>query len=119
MTGDEMERAIKFLLEHMGTVTTKLEIIGERLDQLEKRLDTLAEKVDLLADKVHLLADKVDRLVDQVAALTVISDTHSRAIQRLAALSEVLIERQLRTETNIEVLSRTLERHIVHGGHTA
>ena len=112
MTGDEMERAIKFLLEHMGTVTTKLEVVGERLDQLGKRLDTLAEKVDLLADKV-------DRLVDQVAALTVISDTHSRAIQRLAALSEVLIERQLRTETNIEVLSRTLERHIVHGGHTA
>ena len=98
MTGEEMERAIAFVLEQQA--------------QLAATVGRMSEKVDLMAGKVDSLTDKVDRNADGIAALLAIAEIHEREI---AELRQTQAEAQARTDERLNALINTVERHISEG----
>jgi hypothetical protein len=105
MTGQEMERAIAFVLEQQAQLTATV-------GRMSEKVDLMAEKVDLMAEKVDGLTDKVDRNADSAVALLAIAEIHEREITELR---QTQAEAHTRTDERLNALINTVERHISEG----
>ena len=102
MTGDEMERAIQFILEQQARQDARF---SEKIDRLSGHVERISGIVDRLSDKVDRLSDKVDRTADSVVALLAIAEMHEREIASLN-------ERGRETDERLNALINTVERYI-------
>ncbi|MDT7540677.1 MAG: hypothetical protein QOE33_581 [Acidobacteriota bacterium] len=66
MTGEEMERAIEFLLQGQANFEVRLTAFDTRLDRLTERVDQLTVKVDQLTGSVEQLAGEVREMRQQL-----------------------------------------------------
>jgi methyl-accepting chemotaxis protein len=105
MTGEEMERAVAFVLEQQAQTSSNLAQLTERVDRLADKVDRLADKVERIGDNVERMAEKIDRNADSVTALLAIAEIHEREITENR-------EAQARTNERLNVLINTVERYI-------
>lgn len=80
MTGEEMERAIEFLLKSQAQLTANVGKLSDTVDTLSATVDTLSTTMDKLSTTVDTLSTKVDRTADSVTALLAIAEIHEREI---------------------------------------
>ena len=67
MTGEEMERAFQFLIEHHARMSTDIERLKETQERTAANLETLAESVSRLEAQAeanrHEMRDAIDKLI--------------------------------------------------------
>jgi uncharacterized protein YoxC len=87
MTGEEMERAIAFVLEqqaqtssNMSQLTERVDGLAEQVERIGDKVERMAEKIDRMAERIDRMAEKVDRNADSVTALLAIAEIHEREI---------------------------------------
>jgi peptidoglycan hydrolase CwlO-like protein len=105
MTGEEMERAITFVLEQQAQLNTSVDRLRETVSTMAEKVDLMAEKVDLMAGNIGRLAEKVDRNAEGITALLAIAEMHEREITENR-------EAQARTDERLNALIDTVERYI-------
>jgi len=115
MTGEEMERAIAFVLEQQAQTSSNMTqltgLVGglaEKVGRIADNVERVADKVERIADKVDRMAEKVDRNAGSVTALLAIAEIHEREITENR-------EAQARTDERFNVLINTVERYISEG----
>ena len=90
MTGEEMERAIEFLLQNQATLET-------RIEQTQAQLSQVAESVAELNRIVQMQAESQGQLNQTLTqAVTALAEAQSRTeakVDRLAGVVEKLVER--------------------------
>jgi hypothetical protein len=108
MTGEEMERAIAFILEQQAQVTSNMAQLTERVDRLSV---------------------KVDRNADSSTALLAIAEIQAAEIRDLSESTRTLADRQRESEERqresdergrqiderLNTLINTVERYISEG----
>ena len=71
MTGEEMERAIQFLLEHHAKVSTDIEGLKEAQEKTTTNLESLAQTVARLAEQAEVdrreMKERFDILTEQMS----------------------------------------------------
>lgn len=102
MTNEEMERAIKFLLDSQAHLTANVGSLSETVDKLSGTVDKLSGTVDKLTETV-------DRTAGGITALLAIAEIHEREI---AALNEA----SRATDDKLNALISTVERFISRRG---
>ena len=67
MTGEEMERAIEFLIEHHARTSTELQSLKEAQERTTVNLQALAESVSRLENQAEIdrpaMRDAIDKLI--------------------------------------------------------
>ena len=90
MTGEEMERAIEFLLQNQAT-------LEQRVEQTQGQLGQVAESIAELNRVVRMQADSQGQLNQTLTtAITTLADAQSKTeakVDRLAGVVEKLVER--------------------------
>jgi len=67
MTGDELDRAIEFLLQQQSKLSVDIENLKDSQAETSRKIDALTSKLDSLASTVDTLASTVDQLSNIVA----------------------------------------------------
>ena len=95
MTGEEMERAIEFLLEHQASLDQRIEQTNIQLGELSQRLNTYAEIqsefIEIATRSIQALSasqERTDRMLAQLGSHQVETDAR---LDRLTALIERFI----------------------------
>jgi chromosome segregation ATPase len=100
MTGEEMERAIEFLLQHQGTLEGRIERTQVQLSETQAQLsETQAQLSETQAQIAEL-----GRVVRMQA------ESQSQLNQTLTTAISALAEAQLKTETKVDRLAGALEK---------
>src|ERR1044072_4843360 len=98
MTGEEMERAIDFLLRSQATLEGRIEQVnanlGARIDELAGRVGELVESVTELHGVVRMQADSQSQFNQTVTtAITALAEAQAKTeakVDRLAGMVEKL-----------------------------
>ena len=106
MTGEEMERAIQFILGQQSQLTATVGRLSENVEHLSENVGRLSESVGRLSDKVERLSEKVDRTADSVIALLAIAELHEREIRAVSEAGHS-------TDERLNALINTVERYII------
>src|ERR1044071_5377184 len=112
MTGEELERAIAFIVEQQAQATAKMDSLIETVGTLARTVESLSGTVESLSGTVEKQSGKVDRTADSVTALLAIAEIHEREITELR---QTQAEAQSRTDERLNALINTVERHISEG----
>jgi ABC-type transporter Mla subunit MlaD len=90
MTGEEMERAIEFLLQNQAT-------LEQRVEQTQGQLGQVVESIAELNRVVRMQADSQGQLNQMLTtAITTLADAQAKTeakVDRLAGVVERLVER--------------------------
>jgi hypothetical protein len=90
MTGEEMERAIEFLLRNQAT-------LEERIDRTQEQLAQTVESIAELNRVVHMQAESQGQLNQMLTtAITGLAEAQTRTetkVDRLTGIVETLVER--------------------------
>jgi ABC-type transporter Mla subunit MlaD len=105
MTGEELERAIVFIVGQQAQVTAGMESLTETVR-------TLTGTVETISGTVESLSRKVDRNADSAIALLAIAEIHEREI---TVLRQTQAEAPSRTDERLNALINIIERHINEG----
>lgn len=105
MTGEEMERAIEFLLQSQANHEARLGELTERVGELTERVGGLAEKADQLTTQV----------TETSKQLQTYAETQSEFIRVATQSITGLAEAQTRTDAKLDKLIGLFEQHIVSG----
>jgi Skp family chaperone for outer membrane proteins len=93
VTGEEMERAIDFLLKSQANLEQRIEQVNTNLGT---RIEELATKLDGLTDAVRMQADSQSQFNQTVTtAITALAEAQAKTeakVDRLAGLVERLAE---------------------------
>jgi hypothetical protein len=112
MTGEEMQRAIEFLLEHHATLEARVEQTSAQLGELGRRLEAYAETqsefIEIATHSIQALTDAQLRTEQVVAQLT-------GAQLRTEQVVVQIITRQVETDARLDRLTQIVER-FVNGG---
>jgi chromosome segregation ATPase len=100
MTGEEMERAIEFLLQHQATLEGRIERTQMQLSETQAQL---SETQTQLSGTQAQIAE-LGRVVRMQA------ESQSQLNQTLTTAISALAEAQLKTETKIDRLAGALEK---------
>lgn len=90
MTGEEMERAIEFLLQNQATLEQRVEQTQVQLSETQTQLSELTRVVQMQADSQGQLNQTV------TAAITALAEAQQKTeskVDRLAGVVEKLVER--------------------------
>jgi methyl-accepting chemotaxis protein len=109
MTGEEMERAIKFLLASQAQLTANVGSLSETVDRLSGTVGNLSGTLDKLSERVDQIAETVDRTTGGITALLAIAEIHEREIGALNEASRA-------TDEKLNALISTVERFISRRG---
>src|SRR2546423_4940332 len=82
MTGEEMERAIEFLLQGQANFEVRLTAFDTRLDRLTERVDQLTVKVDQLAGEVREMRQQLQLHVETQSEFIKVVTSHIEAQSR-------------------------------------
>ena len=85
MTGDELDRAIEFLLQRQSKLSVDIENLKDSQAETSRKIDALTSNLDSAASTVDTLASTVDTLTSTVDQL-----------------SNIVADGFIRTETQIE-----------------
>ena len=118
MTGEEMERAIDFLLKSQANLEARIDQVntnlGARIDETSAQL---AQTNRQLAETNRQLAE-TNRLVRlQGDTLSTFIEVTTSAFNDLAAAQSRLTAAQERTDERLNALINVVEKHISEGGH--
>ena len=106
MTGEEMERAIDFLLRSQATLEGRIEQVnanlGTRIEELTGRVGELAGRVGELTGRVGELAESVTEL-NRVVRMQ--ADSQSQFNQTVTTAITTLAEAQVKTEAKLDRLA--------------
>jgi archaellum component FlaC len=119
MTGEEMERAIEFLLKNQARTDARLEQTIEQVNQTSHQLDRLSDRVDKLGIQVERLGAQVERLSTQVGNLSAqfetLAETQNEFMevvtQHIIAQGEI----NASVRDSLSVLTATVDRYF-NGG---
>ena len=100
MTGEEMERAIEFLLQHEATLEGRIERTQAQLSETQAQL---SETQTQLSETQAQIAE-LGRVVRMQA------ESQSQLNQTLTTAISALAEAQLKTETKVDRLAGALEK---------
>jgi len=99
MTGDELDRAIEFLLKQQSELRVDMAKLRDSQAETGLKLDALILKVDTLASTMDTQASTVDTVASTVDTLASIVDTLATTVDQL---SDTIADGFIRTETQIE-----------------
>ena len=60
MTGQEMEKAIEFLLNHAASVDTKIALLVEAQTRTNTQINGLGGRIDALGERIDALAERIE-----------------------------------------------------------
>ena len=103
MNGEEMQRAIEFLLEHQATLEQRIEQTNAQLAQTNEQLAQTNEQLAQTNAQLGELSRQVGALSDQVSAY---AETQSEFIEIATRSIEALTAAQLRTERAVVQLAK-------------
>jgi len=97
MTGEEMERAIEFLLQNQATLETRVAKTQEQIFQTQGQLSQAVESIAELNRIVRMQADSQGQLNQMLTqAITGLAEAQVKTeakVDRLAGVVEKLVER--------------------------
>ena len=97
MTGEEMERAIEFLLQNQATLETRVAKTQEQISQTQGQLSQAVESIAELNGIVRMQADSQGQLNQMLTqAITGLAEAQVKTeakVDRLAGVVEKLVER--------------------------
>jgi|SRR5215204_1018768 len=97
MTGEEMERAIEFLLQNQATLETRVAKTQEQISQTQGQLSQAVESIAELNRIVRMQADSQGQLNQMLTqAITGLAEAQVKTeakVDRLAGVVEKLVER--------------------------
>lgn len=99
MTGEEMERAIEFLLRNQATFEGRIEQVNANLGA---RIEELAGRVGELTGRVGELAESVTELHNVVRMQ---ADSQSQVNQAMTTTVTALAQAQAKTEAKVDRLA--------------
>jgi ABC-type transporter Mla subunit MlaD len=109
MTSEEVERAIKFLLDSQAQLIANVGSLSDTVGNLSGTVGKLSGTVDKLSEKI-------DRTADNVIALLAIAEIHEQEINSLKeasrATDEKLVESSRATDERLNALILMVERYI-------
>jgi methyl-accepting chemotaxis protein len=105
MTGEEMEKAVAFVLEQQTQLTVTVGRLSDSVGRMAEKVELIAEKVNDLAHMFDRMTEKLDRITDSVTALLAIAEIHDREIKETD-------ERGRQTDERLNALINTVERYI-------
>jgi methyl-accepting chemotaxis protein len=108
MTGEEMERAIAFVLEQQAHLTNALGLLTERVDRI-------AVKVDRNTDGITALLAIAEIQAAEIRDLSESTRTLGETTRTLADRQREAEERGRQTDERLNVLINTVERYISEG----
>jgi chromosome segregation ATPase len=120
MTGEEMERAIDFLLKSQAKFDARLEQTNEQGARTDERLSRLADQVAQLTVRVEQLTNRVEQLTDHLNSF---ADTQANIMRMMTRTFEAqekineslrttvmrLAEFQTNTDRRLDALIRIVE----------
>ena len=120
MTGEEMERAIEFLLQNQAKFDTLLDQIGRQVAETNRQLqltaETQSEFIQIVTNTIQALKESQDRMDERLTR------NDERLSERLAQNDERFNERLAqtderlaRTDERLNRLADLVERHIREG----
>ncbi len=116
MTGEEMERAIEFLLEGQARLDNRIEQTNAQLAQLNAQVVETSRHLALYAETQSQFIEIVTRSLDTLTLA--LAQTNERLTQMQTRTDERLAQMQTRTDERINALIGVVERHIADGhGH--
>lgn len=98
MTGEEMERAIAFIIGQQAQINSNQAQVTSNLAELTERVNRMGEKVD--------------RNAESVTALLAIAEIQAAEIRDLTESTRTLADRQRDTDERLNALINTVERYI-------
>ncbi|HKP73098.1 MAG TPA: hypothetical protein VJT82_09195 [Pyrinomonadaceae bacterium] len=123
MTGEEMERAIEFLLQGQAKHDAQLGELTDRVNQLTQQVAETNRIVQLHAETqsefIQIVTNSFERLASAQAsadkkiaeAQTQIAETNARSDARIAEMNA----RAAETDARLDRIASLMERHIVEG----
>ena len=105
MTGEEMERAIEFLLQGQANHEARLGELTERVGELTERVGELTEKINQLTAQV----------TETSKQLQTYAETQSEFIRATTKSITGLSEAQAKTDERLNKLIGLFEQHIIAG----
>jgi chromosome segregation ATPase len=97
MTGEEMERAIEFLLQNQATIEERVTQTQEQLSATQTQLSATQTQIAELTNVVRMQADSQSQLNQTLTtAMTALAEAQSKSeakVDRLAGIVEKLVER--------------------------
>jgi ABC-type transporter Mla subunit MlaD len=98
MTGEEMERAMAFIVEQQAQISSNQTQITSNMAELTERVNRMGEKVD--------------RNAESATALLAIAEIQAAEIRDLTESTRTLADRQRDTDERLNALINTVERYI-------
>ena len=105
MTGEEMERAIQFILEQQAQVTATVGRLSETVDRLSEKVDRNADGVTALLAIAEIQAAEIKELGATVRA---VSERQQESDAKMVAMADAHRE----TGERLNALINTVERYI-------
>ena len=142
MTGEEMERAIEFLLQNQAKFDTLLEQMARRGEEAERQLaetnrqlqitaETQSEFIQIVTNAIQALKESQDRMDERLTRnderlserftqnderlSARIAQNEKEFRERIAQLDEKFNERVSKTDERLNRLADLVERHISEG----
>jgi hypothetical protein len=126
MTGEEMQRAIEFLLEHHATLEARVEQTNAQLGELARRLEAYAEtQSEFIEIATHSIQALTDAQLRTEQVMTQLTGAQLRTEQMMAQLLGAqlraeqvvtqIITRQVETDARLDRLTQIVEQ-FVNGG---
>ena len=98
MTGEEMERAMAFIVEQQAQISSNQTQISSNMAELTERVNRMGEKID--------------RNAESITALLAIAEIQATEIRDLTESTRTLADRQRDTDERLNALINTVERYI-------
>jgi chromosome segregation ATPase len=97
MTGEEMERAIEFLLQNQATMEERLTRTQSQLSETQSQISETQSQISELGRVVRMQADSQGQLNQTLTtAITALAEAQAKTeakVDRLAGVMEKLVER--------------------------
>lgn len=108
MTNEEMQKAMKFIIEQEARSSTKIDALGEKVD-------ALADVQKHAEERWKRSEERWSRTEESIRALLSIAQIHEREIETLGEKIAAVSENGRATDERLNVLINTVERQINEG----
>lgn len=112
MTGEEMERAIEFLLQNQAKAEAQIAETGRQIAETQQQL---AETNRQLAETDQQLAETGQRLAAYAETQSVFIQTVTRALEAQEQINATLRAADARTDERLNKLIGLFEQHLTVG----
>jgi ABC-type transporter Mla subunit MlaD len=116
MTGEEMERALEFLLQSQANYDARLEQTKEFLLQSQANYDARLEQTNARLEQTNARLEQTSgQIAETSRQLQAYAETQTEFIQIVTTSISRLVEAQTRSDERIDKLTALLERFVSEG----